>query len=251
MRSDFQWEILVIINFQDANGIRLHDQFQRWREENERGYFLCFRRSTRAILHVSLCPHPGSVEWDGWAPSPRQRVMMSLTNHRKVCGIDQSELLRWADQSHITYRGCKHCLPAGYKAQRSKKVDYSDYAEESQPFLCSGEIAVDSVYEDGLARRVEVDRYERDPRNRRACIEHYRAICIVCGFESSKVYRGIKAGYIHVHHLRPVSKGKRQIDPKKDLVPVCPNCHAMLHTTVPPLTPATLKRHLLKSASQI
>jgi 5-methylcytosine-specific restriction protein A len=58
------------------------------------------------------------------------------------------------------------------------------------------------------------------------------------------VYPGIKDGYIHVHHLKLVSQGPRKIDPKKDLVPVCPNCHAMLHTRIPPLTPAALRKRL-------
>jgi predicted HNH restriction endonuclease len=41
----------------------------------------------------------------------------------------------------------------------------------------------------------------------------------------------IGAGYIEVHHLRPLAdaEGERPVDPAADLRPVCPNCHAMLH----------------------
>ena len=38
-------------------------------------------------------------------------------------------------------------------------------------------------------------------------------------------------GFIHVHHIVPIhtiGKGYK-VDPSTDLVPVCPNCHAMLH----------------------
>lgn len=39
-------------------------------------------------------------------------------------------------------------------------------------------------------------------------------------------------GFIHVHHIVPISTRKgepHKIDPENSLVPVCPNCHAMLH----------------------
>jgi predicted HNH restriction endonuclease len=36
-----------------------------------------------------------------------------------------------------------------------------------------------------------------------------------------------------VHHLRPISEiaEEYEVDPVKDLRPVCPNCHAMIHRT--------------------
>lgn len=39
------------------------------------------------------------------------------------------------------------------------------------------------------------------------------------------------AGFIHVHHLRPLSGigGGYVVDPVEDLRPVCPNCHAVIH----------------------
>ena len=39
------------------------------------------------------------------------------------------------------------------------------------------------------------------------------------------------AGFIHVHHLRPLSeiRGEYMVDPVADLCPVCPNCHAVIH----------------------
>lgn len=37
-----------------------------------------------------------------------------------------------------------------------------------------------------------------------------------------------------MHHLRPLSDGiERETDPAKDLVPVCPNCHALIHSKDP------------------
>ena len=65
-------------------------------------------------------------------------------------------------------------------------------------------------------------------------------MCLVINFE--KVYGNIGKGFIHVHHVLPVSQlgAGYVIDPVKDLVPVCPNCHAMLHQKNPPLLPEQL-----------
>jgi len=49
--------------------------------------------------------------------------------------------------------------------------------------------------------------------------------------------------FIHVHHRKPLA-GRRsdyKVNPTKDIVPVCPNCHAMLHTSNPPLGIEELK----------
>lgn len=37
--------------------------------------------------------------------------------------------------------------------------------------------------------------------------------------------------FIHVHHIKPLSEinEEYEVDPINDLIPVCPNCHAMLH----------------------
>ena len=44
------------------------------------------------------------------------------------------------------------------------------------------------------------------------------------------------AGYIHIHHLVPLSDCGEgyKVDPFKDLRPICPNCHAMVHRRQPP-----------------
>jgi 5-methylcytosine-specific restriction protein A len=62
------------------------------------------------------------------------------------------------------------------------------------------------------------------------------------------MYGEIGKGFIHVHHLKPVSEinGEYEVDPIEHLVPVCPNCHAMLHSQHPPLTIEELKKQLRK-----
>lgn len=93
-------------------------------------------------------------------------------------------------------------------------------------------------YSEGSVRRVTVNAYERDPRARRACIEHYGARCIVCSVSFEARYGAAGLGFIHVHHLVPLAEVGQtyEVDAINDLRPVCPNCHAMLHRRQPPFT---------------
>lgn len=103
---------------------------------------------------------------------------------------------------------------------------------------------------EGAITTVEVNKFERSRINRSACINHYGSICEVCNFDFEKVYGKIGKGYIHVHHIVPVSEmgGEYVINPIKDLIPLCPNCHAMVHKKAPPFSVEELKtiRHTTK-----
>ena len=70
--------------------------------------------------------------------------------------------------------------------------------------------------------------------------------CSVCGFDFQKQYGAIGKNFIHVHHIVPVSQmgDGYVVDPIKDLIPVCPNCHAMIHRTDPPLTIEELRKRI-------
>jgi 5-methylcytosine-specific restriction protein A len=104
-------------------------------------------------------------------------------------------------------------------------------------------------YIEGTARTVQVNRYERNVEARRACIRHYGLNCVVCGFNFQQAYGNIGIGFIHVHHLTPLSLVGEQyeVDPIKDLRPVCANCHAMFHQQTPPLSIEEL-RAIVESA---
>lgn len=91
---------------------------------------------------------------------------------------------------------------------------------------------------EGALRLHVSSQYERNPAARSACIQHYGTICFICKFSFESVYGELGRGFIHVHHLVPLSSiGETyRIDPIKDLRPVCPNCHAMLHRRDPPIS---------------
>ena len=96
---------------------------------------------------------------------------------------------------------------------------------------------------EGARQRIEVNRYERSRVNRAVCISVHGIKCAACGFDFGLVYGALGADFIHVHHKVPVSVlgPGYVVNPVTDLVPVCPNCHAMLHRHNPPLDIEDLK----------
>lgn len=97
--------------------------------------------------------------------------------------------------------------------------------------LIPEEVPEPGDYQEGYCRQVTVNAYERDARARRKCIEYYGTDCFVCGFNFAAAYGAEAQGYIHVHHLRPLSEiaVTYTVDPIADLRPLCPNCHAIVH----------------------
>lgn len=102
----------------------------------------------------------------------------------------------------------------------------------------SEEVDTTVQYPEGAVLTVTINRYERNPKARQACIDHYSAVCQVCLFSFEDTFGEMGKGYIHVHHTVPLSTiGQTyEVNPIEDLCPVCPNCHAMLHRKFPPYT---------------
>lgn len=70
------------------------------------------------------------------------------------------------------------------------------------------------------------------------CIEYYGAICDICGFDYGYTYgeafeNQIEVHNIHSHDLTEVSENTDSI---KDLIPVCHNCHGVIHSQNPPIS---------------
>lgn len=143
---------------------------------------------------------------------------------------------RGNNRSSFTYAGearAKNVTPA------SSPVEILWRFESDQPRveILPEETDSHSSYVEGAVKLITVNAYERDPNARRLCVEHFGARCYVCDFDFENVFGSLGKGFIHVHHLVPLNEIKSEytVDPIKDLRPVCPNCHAMLHRRRPVL----------------
>lgn len=92
------------------------------------------------------------------------------------------------------------------------------------------EEALTTVIIEGSRKTVYSTKYERSRLLRQKALFLHGYSCMVCSFDFEKVYGNVGKGFIHVHHVKPISEaGEAPVDPRTDLVVVCPNCHAMIH----------------------
>lgn len=107
--------------------------------------------------------------------------------------------------------------------------------------------------QEGNVKEILSKRYERSRINREICLAHKGYSCSVCGFNFLTTYGQLGKDFIEVHHTTPVSEmgDDHTIDIDRDLVPVCSNCHSMIHRKRPPLTIEELKTMIAKNSGDI
>lgn len=118
------------------------------------------------------------------------------------------------------------------------KAWLADHSRKIKPFpqfdletVANTELPEEILIE-GAMRDILSNKYERNLKARSRCIAYYGTACQVCGFDFGAVYGEEFAGKIEVHHRKPLYEIKEDyvVDPIKDLIPVCPNCHLVLHS---------------------
>ena len=104
----------------------------------------------------------------------------------------------------------------------------------------------DERYVEGAKKKVLANAYNRNSHARSKCIEHYGTDCQVCNFSFERFYGDIGKNYIHVHHINPMYEklGEYEVDPINNLIPVCANCHLMLHQGEPVFTVSELRKRI-------
>jgi hypothetical protein len=99
------------------------------------------------------------------------------------------------------------------------------------------EIPSPNRFVEGASKSIIVNAYERDPNARKDCLKKYGYDCQICGLNFESEFGMLGKEYIHVHHRIPLADiGEEYIvNPSEDLIPLCPNCHAMIHRRKPAL----------------
>ena len=93
---------------------------------------------------------------------------------------------------------------------------------------------LEQMFESGLEGKktqVLTTKYERDPKLRLQAVLIHGESCAVCGFNFEEKYGEHGKGFIHIHHIKAISTagGEIIVNPETDLIPLCANCHAMIH----------------------
>lgn len=191
------------------------EPFFEWAKWNPEGFILnAAAGSGSRYLKFHRC---GCQHISGY--TNRYRIGAFTTrDYIKVCCNDPSQLIEWAVHNRPTataYESCKSCKPE---------------VESTSPALAE-EVADSNKYTEGATRAISINAYERNPLARKACLIHYGYSCVVCAFNFKEQFGAFAEGFIHVHHLVPLSEvgATYEVDPIRDLRPVCPNCHAAIH----------------------
>jgi hypothetical protein len=126
------------------------------------------------------------------------------------------------------------------------RVSQEEHGELAALWGGVAELTTEQTFSDGALNRLMTTRYERNPRAREACLKHWGFTCQACGMSFGGSYGSIADGFIHVHHRKPLSEigEEYQVDPLLDLIPLCPNCHAVAHMKKPPYEPAEIREML-------
>lgn len=166
----------------------------------------------------------------------------------------QLELLESIDESLLTFESLKlNGLKGNIQGPRSLKDNLLCFIHERiDSFLINtnkNESDLENTeYKEGKIQVKYGIKFERNHYLRQKAIEIHGTTCKVCGFNFEKVYGNIGKNFIEIHHIRPMYSIRREIsvDPETDLVPLCSNCHKMIHRKkAKPLTLEELKNKIL------
>lgn len=104
----------------------------------------------------------------------------------------------------------------------------------------------EKLYKEGKAIKIFVNKFERDRNLVKECIKIHGRICAGCKMSFKDKYGEDIIDIVHVHHKKPLSeiRGEKYKNPIKDLVPLCPNCHAVVHSVMPVMDIEQLKERI-------
>ncbi len=93
-------------------------------------------------------------------------------------------------------------------------------------------------------------RYERNQHLREDAIKIHGLTCKACKFNYENTYGEWGKGYIEIHHTKPlyINEQEVSVDPMNDLIPVCSNCHTMMHRKRATVLSVEEIKHLLAMA---
>lgn len=126
--------------------------------------------------------------------------------------------------------------------QAAKPVGEDDDIDEPEPGVKISKkrqtIFISDGVTEGEATEVTLTKYERSRLARQLCIDAYGGTysCEVCGLKLADKYghREDKEDYIEVHHIvehaeKSKQSGSHEVNYRKEMIPLCPNCHRMIH----------------------
>jgi hypothetical protein len=209
----------ILFTWQEARRLRFTGKLAKIRREGAEVYV----KDLSAML--TLTPESAAILRQRWREKRHDKRLP-----REVLLLTAQPAERGSQEREV---------PRRPSAQKGRKVP----EPARRGTLFPEELPNGKTYLEGRSKQILVNAYERASGARKACIKKYGAKCAVCDLSFAERYGPLGRDFIHVHHKRPLSSlGKQyELNAVQDLVPVCPNCHAMLHRGKKVLTIQQLK----------
>lgn len=159
------------------------------------------------------------------------RVRDRIATNREMAAIDEEAELMYS--FHLkTYS--QFLESKAFKNLFKRKINLEGTVKKAQP---QQEVKVQKFREETEGERKhitkEMEVIHRNPQLRQQCISRYGYQCQCCGMDFAEMYgETLGANFIEVHHLKPISTFETDGIPEdfvENLVPLCSNCHSMIH----------------------
>ena len=142
--------------------------------------------------------------------------------------------------------------PVWYVDDQNRKIisdDIIDYLEKVLDGYTQNDESKYHLYDESIKKIVSSTQIKRSQAARLECLHLHGYKCKVCGFDFEEKYGELGKEYIEVHHITPIGRLSSNdryagTNPQNDLIPLCSNCHSMIHQKRPPLQPDELKKLL-------
>ena len=214
----------------NTNSIRqaYRDTFLMWRQDAET--FADFTETKlAAFIRQYVDPHFKDI-YEQTDHNFYDRVRDMIAHHPQMAQEDEEAALQYS----VQLRTYSHFLQSKaftslFKPKRTRKTKRC--APTRQQPAASTQPSERELTE-GERKHTEYERLHRNPALRQACINKYGYQCQCCGMNFAEVYgEQLGARFIEVHHLKMLSTydESRPTDYVENLVPLCANCHAMIH----------------------
>jgi len=201
-------------------------------------YIYCAKPYQRIMHHVKVVkiniPYNETIDDKEFWINDKDKDLAKNRTYARL------KLIQAVDSDRLSL---KHLLDNGLKTAPQGPLKISGqlqnyiesvFKEELNHSLLPEELvpAQAETFIEGAKKQITINAYERNPIARSKCIQIHGTKCVICGFDFGAFYGAEFKGKIHVHHIKPLHliDETYEVDPEHDLVPVCPNCHMVLHS---------------------
>lgn len=216
--------------------------------------FTCTRKSKGRIIcgfynHARVYSEPISddrnsriIEIKGQREFAKYNIVCNVENAILIDRKDRFKLLPRSVRNNGVGHGQNSVWYVDESKRQKLKDSLLDYVETIINYTISNDEYKYHLYDESRSCITSTKQIYRSQAAKSECIRLKGCHCSICGFDFEKMYGELGKDYIEVHHITPIGKlstaeGYEGTDPQNDLIPLCSNCHSMIHRRKEPYRP--------------